>query len=443
MPVFTINTNVSSEKIPKDFLSACTDAVAKCLKKPASYVAVHVNAGQQLSFGGDAQLPCASCTLASIGSISSAANKKSSSELSALLESSLGIAPDRSYINFVDLQPSNVDVSLITHLILGFCEVRDDGRIGEGELSGEQNIKSVVALKKKNPSLKVLISVGGGGNGAGFGPMIRSEEKTETFVSSTISLIEEYCLDGVDLDWEFPSGSTERAGLVSLLEIFRERFDNHPMKPLLTVAVPAQSPLVSKGYDVPKIAKAVDLVLIMTYDLHLFKWYLPFTGHNAPLLPRRKEFSYFRTLNIKHSAKLWAKRGLPKNKLVVGVPTYGLTWKLLSSRWQKPFSPAIGAGPNGGYTTYPKVLNILSTNSGRMFWDRSSQSPYVITSDNIWISYDDAESIRAKVKFIRESQFAGVMCFSLNSDDWNGDCGRETFPLHKTIYSELLLTDKL
>ena len=78
-----------------------------------------------------------------------------------------------------------------------------------------------------------------------------------------------------------------------------------------------------------------------------------------------------------------------------------------------------------------------------MFWDRSSHSPYVITSDNIWISYDDADSIRAKVKFIREAQFAGVMCFSLNCDDWSGECGREAFPLHKTIYSELLLTDKL
>ena len=59
------------------------------------------------------------------------------------------------------------------------------------------------------------------------------------------------------------------------------------------------------------------------------------------------------------SAKLWAKRGLPKDKLVVGVPTYGLTWKLLSSWWQKPFSPAIGTGPNGGYITYPKVCSEL------------------------------------------------------------------------------------
>lgn len=107
------------------------------------------------------------------------------------------------------------------------------------------------------------------------------------------------------------------------------------------------------------------------------------------------------------SAKLWAKRGVPKNKLVVGLPTYGLTWKLMFKWWTGPWAPACGIGPNGGYTSYPKVLNMLSTNSGRAFWDKISRSPYVITSDKMWISYDDKDSIRAKVAFVRESQFAG------------------------------------
>ncbi|XP_022651298.1 chitotriosidase-1-like isoform X2 [Varroa jacobsoni] len=341
------------------------------------------------------------------------------------------------------LKPEKIDVSLITHLILGFCVVKDDGTIGEGETHGERSYSAVVALKKKNPKLKVLISVGGGGNHAGFVSMVKNDDLLNRFVNSAVSLIEQHSLDGLDLDWEFPSGSREKTRFVVLLEHLRDAFDKHPMRPILTVAVPAQSPLVNSGYDVPKIAKTVDLVLIMTYDLHMYKWYLPFTGHNAPLMPGKKEFCYFKTLNIRYSAKMWAKRGVPKKKLVVGVPTYGLTWKLLFKWWRGSWAPAVGIGPNGGYTSYPKVLNMLSTNSGRAKWDKISHTPYVITSDKTWISYDDQDSIRAKVKFIREAQYAGVMCFSLNCDDWGGECGRENFPLHKTIHSELLLTDRL
>lgn len=52
---------------------------------------------------------------------------------------------------------------------------------------------------------------------------------------------------------------------------------------------------------------------------------------------------------------------------------------------------------------------MLSTNSGRAKWDKISHTPYVITSDKTWISYDDQDSIRAKVKFIREAQYAGKL----------------------------------
>lgn len=55
---------------------------------------------------------------------------------------------------------------------------------------------------------------------------------------------------------------------------------------------------------------------------------------------------------------------------------------------------------------------MLSTNSGRAFWDKISHSPYVITSDKMWISYDDQDSIRAKVKYVRESQYAGEFSLS-------------------------------
>ncbi|OQR74039.1 macrophage migration inhibitory factor-like [Tropilaelaps mercedesae] len=108
MPVLTIHTNVPAEKVPADFLDTCSKVVADTLGKPISYVMVHVAAEQLMSFGNDRIAPCASCTLSSIGCISPAQNKKTSKAISEVLDSKLGVPANRMYINFVDLQPSNV-----------------------------------------------------------------------------------------------------------------------------------------------------------------------------------------------------------------------------------------------------------------------------------------------------------------------------------------------
>lgn len=65
----------------------------------------------------------------------------------------------------------------------------------------------------------------------------------------------------------------------------------------------------------------------MGYDYHMYQSYLPFTGHNAPLAERHDEIGYFSTLNIEWATQYWLQKGMPKEKLMVGIPTYGRTWR--------------------------------------------------------------------------------------------------------------------
>ena len=97
MPVFVVNTNVKN--VPAEFKKLATDIVAKSLGKPVSYVAVHVNAGQDLSFGGTDE-PAALCDLTSIGALSVESNKKHSKALMDLLEQQLKVKSSRVYISF-------------------------------------------------------------------------------------------------------------------------------------------------------------------------------------------------------------------------------------------------------------------------------------------------------------------------------------------------------
>lgn len=74
-------------------------------------------------------------------------------------------------------------------------------------------------------------------------------------------------------------------------------------------------------------SRNVDFFNLMGYDFHMYKRYLPFTGFNSPLHKGKFDMGYFATLNIEFSANYWVSKGAPKNKLVVGIPTYGRTWK--------------------------------------------------------------------------------------------------------------------
>lgn len=97
MPVLTVNTNV--KHVPADFKKRATEIVAKSLGKPASYVAIHVKPGEDISFGGTDE-PAALCDLVSIGALSAASNKKHSKAIMDFLSETLKVDSSRVYICF-------------------------------------------------------------------------------------------------------------------------------------------------------------------------------------------------------------------------------------------------------------------------------------------------------------------------------------------------------
>lgn len=65
----------------------------------------------------------------------------------------------------------------------------------------------------------------------------------------------------------------------------------------------------------------------MSYDYHFYTRTTPFTGFNSPLYATDNEKDYLQTLNINYSAYLWNTLGMDKEKIVVGLPTYGHTFR--------------------------------------------------------------------------------------------------------------------
>lgn len=107
MPILVINTNLSTDQIPRDALPELTKLVADMLDKPAQYVNIQVNANQIMTSGGTFD-PCALLELRSIGKIDPITNQKSAQVLTNYFSKKFNIPANRFFIEFIDIHIKNI-----------------------------------------------------------------------------------------------------------------------------------------------------------------------------------------------------------------------------------------------------------------------------------------------------------------------------------------------
>ncbi|XP_046962124.1 chitinase-3-like protein 1 [Vanessa cardui] len=351
--------------------------------------------------------------------------------------------------NDSQLTPSNIHPHLCTHINIAFAQIRNNQIYLED--SQLDVIPDIVKLKTYNPNLKVLLSVGGAGNNDGFSKMVVNHASRKVFIKSIKYMLRNYSLDGIDLDWEFPAVKVyqnslrkrERQHFSQLLREIRTEYIREKRNYLLTVAVAAPQIIVDAAYDVDQINMYVDYANIMTYDFHTYTKFTPFTGLNSPLYARPEEQLYFATLNINYTVQMYKDKGLDPRKIVVGIPTYGHTFALVNANNAKVGSPASGFGTLGnlGFVNYPDICMFLSKfNDTIIKQDLDAKVPFLY-KESEWVSYENADSVVAKAKYITENKLRGAMIYSLNADDYDGTCdklsGSVKFPLSTTVRNTL------
>lgn len=321
----------------------------------------------------------------------------------------------------IDAIPAN----LVTHLFYAFATIEN----GHLTLPSQApaHLAALTALKRANPGLRTVLSIGGWGAG-GFSDAALTPRSRAAFVEECIELAAGF--DGLDLDWEFPvsGGPTQlthrpedRRNATLLAQRLRQGLG--PAR-LLTAALPAGR-LQSAGpydpaesYELAALADLLDFVNLMTYDFGT--GFSPIATFNAPLAEVAQDPlppDLRRWNNITGAVDYYRRHGVPRDKIVLGVPFYGQGFRVVSAGEQAGlYQPQVGTVEVGDWRDIKRDLLPDPT------WQRHrhpvARSPWLYhPGTQTFVSYEDAESILERAAFAARQGLRGAFTWQLAGDD--------------------------
>jgi chitinase len=319
------------------------------------------------------------------------------------------------------LAPGELDAHLVTRINYAFANIKD-GRMVTGFASDAQNFALLAGLRKQNPSLTVLVSVGGWLWSGNFSEVALTAESRSVFVESVMDFLARYDLDGLDVDWEYPgmpgSGHAFRSedgrNFTLLLKELRKRFDRQTMKShrrlYLTIAAGAGDDYLAHT-EMKKVQEYVDTVNLMAYD-YVEPGDDPLTGHHAPLFGNPADA---RNYSDDASVRAFERAGVPPGKILLGIPFYGHVWGDVADRDHGFLQPG-KAVPNA-YAPYSAIAGTMLNQGFIRYWDPIASAPYLYNSEkHVFVSYDDTESIAAKCRYVITHKLGGVMFWEYSGD---------------------------
>jgi chitinase len=319
------------------------------------------------------------------------------------------------------LPPGQIDANSITRINYAFANIKD-GRMVAGCAADAENLARLTALRRQNPSLTVLVSVGGWLWSTNFSDVSLTAQSRQLFIQSVMDFLGRYNLDGLDIDWEYPgmvgAGNTFRGedkhNFTLLLKDLRKRFSQETKlthrRLYITIAAGATNKYLAHT-EMKNVQKYVDTVNLMAYD-YVMPGVDPLTGHHAPLFTNPADA---RNYSSDASVRAFEQAGVPTKKILLGMPFYSHVWSDVAERDHGLFQPGKPA-PNG-YAPSSIISGTMLDQGFVRYWDATASAPYLYNAEkHIFVSYEDTQSITAKCRYVLDHKLGGVMFWEYFSD---------------------------
>ncbi|KAF9161922.1 hypothetical protein DFQ26_004018 [Actinomortierella ambigua] len=344
------------------------------------------------------------------------------------------------------MPPEAIPFDKVTHINYAFSVLRPDFTpVFETDYLLNRVVRACHAR-----GVKVLMSIGGWTGSQYFSPLSSTPAGRKTFIDGAIRFVKNYDLDGIDIDWEYPgrAGSAcniynemnDAQNFLTLLRELRTALNAMPNGQNLEISlatriVPFDGP-DGQMRDVSDFAKVVNHINIMAYDIN-GSW-SPMTGANAPFSGQAGALSFA------GGAQAWIDAGFPPEQINMGVPFYGRSLVTKydmthGASMSAPFETKVPVGDNNdGLWTDPcerttafsgvwKYRNLraqgILDRGGRAIapwvrtFDNDSHTPWLFNPQTKqFISYDDMESLRIKIDYVKQKNLGGMMLWAINQD---------------------------
>lgn len=329
------------------------------------------------------------------------------------------------YSNYTSLSDevfTNLDV-----LYCAFLPMSANGSLTIGTFTS--NLSKYVVEQAHAKGKWVVVSVGGGdsSNAEKFATIAASAQLRSTLATNIVNVINQYNLDGVDIDWETPSSSQATNFTLLMKEIYTKVKANNPNH-LVTVDIGGGSSQPA-CYDLLNSQNYLDYINIMTYGLaasygyHQSALYAsttyqpyneynnyygrPSTASNSGLKYTLKNCSVDESVDIFHNTYQVA-----YNKLVIGAAFYAVKQSTYTDTSNKVYF-AKESTSNG----YGDVLTAIASGNYDEYFDNECKVPYLLAKDKkSFYSYDNPTSIGYKCEYAKNKSLAGVFYWASKWD---------------------------
>jgi chitinase len=334
-------------------------------------------------------------------------------------------APAKVFVGYVYQQPQKINYSLYTHLCHAFVVADEDGKIRPGRSCPSQQL----VADAHQAGVKVILSLGGWGWDKQFTAIVSKSASEDRYVDAVMAIVDKYDYDGIDLDWEYPDTQTKAAGFDRLSRRFRGSLDalgKQKSRRMVQTMAASAHPATLKWVANSTLLDTLDWINVMTYD-YTGDW-SSHAGHHSPLFASSKPPGepYSTELSLKHMLD----RGIPANRLAVGLPLYGRSFAV-AEPYAALKKPAVRPAVRGG--SYSHIAKLIKDQGWTRRWDNETKNPWAIAPDaSAVIAYDDAESISLKTAWAMKQNFRGVFFWQIRDDQMPDG----TYPLQEAAHKQ-------
>jgi len=263
-------------------------------------------------------------------------------------------------------------VEKLTHIIFSFCHLKGN-KLNVDKLNDSLTIQHLVELKKRNPSLKIILSLGGWGGCAPCSEVFSTDNGRKEFAHSVKQLNEYFKTDGIDIDWEYPAIEGypghqylpgDKQNFTALMQTLRNELGN---KYEISFAAGGLEKFLHESVEWNKIALLVDKVNLMSYDL--VNGNSTVTGHHTPLYSTPEQIE-----SADNAIRFFDSIHFPLNKVVIGAAMYGRIFNVNTDAQNGLYQP--GSFDHGmSWKNFDK--SAMEAQGYVYYWDDTAKAPYM------------------------------------------------------------------